>query len=353
MDAANDGVPETSVGAVPANLARPRRRQRHRLHVLARARPAPTCTTATRKRTSTCRWACTARWSSTIRTDPAAAPAAGHRQGRDAVRLEVRQGLRPAAESRLDTRSACQSEQAGRIGAGARLQPGELQAAVLVPQRPVVPQHHPRRGRTGGQFNWADWIAAHPGYDPLITGSISAGRTAGHDRRQGPDAHDQHGLRDPAHAHARLTTPRSSAPTSGPGRGPTIRRRPDGGSRWPGLEKNTLTIGSGETYDWLIDLASRDSPRPTRLARRRATTRPHGLPAAQQQAQPYQSGDPGLRAAPTYIGGPTVRDGPAQSGLLRACQASQFFPFHNHDDYKATNNGVYPGGMFTMIMPTP
>ena len=27
----------------------------------------------------------------------------------------------------------------------------------------------------------------------------------------------------------------------------------------------------------------------------------------------------------------------------------QFFPFHNHDDYKATNNGVYPGGQFTMV----
>ncbi len=32
---------------------------------------------------------------------------------------------------------------------------------------------------------------------------------------------------------------------------------------------------------------------------------------------------------------------------------SQVFPFHNHDDYKATNNGVYPGGMFTMLVPTP
>jgi hypothetical protein len=31
----------------------------------------------------------------------------------------------------------------------------------------------------------------------------------------------------------------------------------------------------------------------------------------------------------------------------------QFFPFHNHDDYKATNNGVYPGGMFTMFLTTP
>jgi hypothetical protein len=47
-----------------------------------------------------------------------------------------------------------------------------------------------------------------------------------------------------------------------------------------------------------------------------------------------------------YIGGPTVPDG--QSGLITP---GQLFPFHNHDDYKATNNGAYPGGMFTMIMP--
>jgi len=32
--------------------------------------------------------------------------------------------------------------------------------------------------------------------------------------------------------------------------------------------------------------------------------------------------------------------------------SGQFFPFHNHDDYKATNNGVYPGGMFTMLVTT-
>jgi hypothetical protein len=29
------------------------------------------------------------------------------------------------------------------------------------------------------------------------------------------------------------------------------------------------------------------------------------------------------------------------------------FPFHNHDDYKATNNGLYPGGMFTALIPLP
>jgi hypothetical protein len=48
-----------------------------------------------------------------------------------------------------------------------------------------------------------------------------------------------------------------------------------------------------------------------------------------------------------YIGGPIV------TGAVGIPTPGQLFPFHNHDDYKATNNGAYPGGMFTMIMPTP
>jgi hypothetical protein len=38
---------------------------------------------------------------------------------------------------------------------------------------------------------------------------------------------------------------------------------------------------------------------------------------------------------------------------LPFASAGQFFPFHNHDDYKATNNGEYPGGAFTMIQALP
>jgi hypothetical protein len=72
----------------------------------------------------------------------------------------------------------------------------------------------------------------------------------------------------------------------------------------------------------------------------------------------------------TYIGGPQV--GPTGADRLSVAAVlvngglapppvappwagipGQFFPFHNHDDYKATNNGIYPGGMFTMIMTTP
>lgn len=31
----------------------------------------------------------------------------------------------------------------------------------------------------------------------------------------------------------------------------------------------------------------------------------------------------------------------------------QLFPWHNHDDYKATNFGLYPGGQFVMIRVNP
>mgnify|MGYP000205927579 CR=1 FL=1 len=58
-----------------------------------------------------------------------------------------------------------------------------------------------------------------------------------------------------------------------------------------------------------------------------------------------------------YIGGPTVAGNSGgltvQGAAGTAAANSQLFPFHNHDDYKATNNGVYPGGMFTVIQPTP
>ena len=68
VDAANDGVPETSVGAVPANLCEdgPRQLLRERrgnviVYMFRPQTPEPTCTIATRRPTSTCTWGCTAR----------------------------------------------------------------------------------------------------------------------------------------------------------------------------------------------------------------------------------------------------------------------------------------------------
>ena len=53
------------------------------------------------------------------------------------------------------------------------------------------------------------------------------------------------------------------------------------------------------------------------------------------------------------LGGVDYIAGPVVTGALGVPTTGQLFPFHNHDDYKATNNGAYPGGMFTMIMPLP
>ena len=62
-------------------------------------------------------------------------------------------------------------------------------------------------------------------------------------------------------------------------------------------------------------------------------------------------------ALPTLVGpvvGPDAElQGPGGLPAELPVTTGQYFPFHNHDDYKATNNGVYPGGMFTMIMTTP
>jgi hypothetical protein len=93
-------------------------------------------------------------------------------------------------------------------------------------------------------------------------------------------------------------------------------------------------IGSGETYEWLVDFGQQSFN----------STYPPGTESCYDPAtnQPVPNA-PGCTAIPEYAAGPTV---PADG-------ASQLFPFHNHDDYKATNNGEYPGGMFTMLVPTP
>lgn len=36
-------------------------------------------------------------------------------------------------------------------------------------------------------------------------------------------------------------------------------------------------------------------------------------------------------------------------GSGKTIRCLQLYPMHNHDDYKVTNNGVYPGGQLTFI----
>jgi FtsP/CotA-like multicopper oxidase with cupredoxin domain len=221
----------------------------------------------------------------------------------------------------------------------------------------------PNTIHSGIGFNWATWIAAHPNYDPLIIGSVGV-----------PDKVLLRVINlgfetQPMHMHGFHGT------IIGSDQNPW-------GWTGGGLKKNTLTIGSGETYEWLLDFgtwagrasgdyaANNESRYYDGLQPCIDSLNLNALPIPAAVGQPVSNLATGCPAIPdpftppfTYVGGPTV--GPVMpgadsnsvpGGLLTAAGittfSGQLFPFHNHDDYKATNNGVYPGGMFTMILTT-
>jgi len=190
-----------------------------------------------------------------------------------------------------------------------------------------------------GANGWKDWIAAHPGYDPFITGSIGKKSSAGTKgervlirminmgyETQPMHMHGYHGKVIGSDQRAWYWS--------------NVPQQPFG----LGLEKNTLTIGSGETYDWLVDFGQQSLastyPAGTQTRYDPATNLPVPNTPTGQPVIPDSGGAP-------YIGGPSV------TGAQGVATPGQLFPFHNHDDYKATNNGVYPGGMFTMIVSVP
>jgi manganese oxidase len=183
-----------------------------------------------------------------------------------------------------------------------------------------------------GTNGWADWIAAHPGYDPFITGSV------GMKEKVLIRMINMGFETQPMHMHGFHGKVIGSDQRGWPWANPA--QQPAG----QGLEKNTLTIGSGETYDWLIDFSTVTvaATYPNTSQTRYDFT--SNLPLSNTQTG--SPAIPDLSGVP-YIGGPTV------TGAQGVPTVGQLFPFHNHDDYKATNNGAYPGGMFTMIMPLP
>jgi len=197
-------------------------------------------------------------------------------------------------------------------------------------------------------YGYTDWIAAHPGYETLYTGSVSTPNAAwGTNGQKVLLRVINMGFEtQPLHMHGyhgkiigsdqrvwdwsnTLSSPNKNKKTLTP--------------FGQGLEKQTLTIGSGETYEWLVDFGQQSFN----------STYPGGTETCYDgNDAPVPNGTPGCTPIDSYIPGPTV------SGLDGgigdpAFQNSQYFPFHNHDDYKATNNGSYPGGMFTMLVPTP
>jgi hypothetical protein len=194
-------------------------------------------------------------------------------------------------------------------------------------------------------FNWNDWILAHPGYDPLITGSVSgADKVLLRMINMGFET-------QPMHMHG------FHGKVIGSDQRPwTWSNNPDTTAWGKGLEKNTLTIGSGETYEWLLDFGQQSLnglyPAGTETRYAPANNLPQSNTATGFPAIP----DPFVPGA-AYVGGPVVgpdgNQGPGGLPPELPVIAGQYFPFHNHDDYKATNNGEYPGGMFTMIITEP
>ncbi|PKM39512.1 MAG: copper oxidase [Firmicutes bacterium HGW-Firmicutes-8] len=112
----------------------------------------------------------------------------------------------------------------------------------------------------------------------------------------------------------------------------------------------TATIGSGETYDLLLTADDKRS-----LYKNYIINGQDGLPSLCAQLKALQSVDPGaIFDIPTE---PVSCPGPNTVNYINICDGTQgvdqffpqFYPMHNHDDYKVTNDGTYPGGQLTYI----
>ena len=222
----------------------------------------------------------------------------------------------------------------------------------------------------GVDFN--EWNTAYRNYDPFIIGSVLTTTGYAHDQWNTPG--EKILLRminmgyeaQPMHIHGYHLKVLGNDQRPWPWSNRVLWGKPTPFGQ--GLEKNTILIGSGETYELLLDMgqqalsstypvgtqtrydaASNNEPRSNT-----ATTYP-GIPDA---------GDPAPGVG-TYITGPVVTGVmlPIQGGIIanpgpdtavvNVSTGGQVFPFHNHDDYKATNDGFYPGGQFTAVLAQP
>jgi FtsP/CotA-like multicopper oxidase with cupredoxin domain len=245
-------------------------------------------------------------------------------------------------ESEIDVRQHC-SEQGtyGSISPGLCPPPADQTMPGQVLYNPV--DYHPQywflnglsfpqtiHAAGGPVLTWADWIAAHPGYEPFITGSVGQrDKVLLHMINMGFET-------QPMHMHG----------FHGKVIGSDQRMWSWAKQAWGmGTEKNTLTIGSGEVYEWLIDFGQ-----VTLTSTYQPDSQTRYDPATNLPVSNTVTTDPAIQDRASgldYVAGPEVK------GAIIAATTGQLFPFHNHDDYKATNNGSYPGGMFTMIMPLP
>ena len=112
----------------------------------------------------------------------------------------------------------------------------------------------------------------------------------------------------------------------------------------------TATIGSGETYDLLITAEDKRYQYKNYIVKGQ-----DGIPSLCRQMDALKATDPAsIFEIPTQ---PMVCPTPDYVNYVDICDGKQgadqffpqFYPMHNHDDYKVTNNGAYPGGQLTFI----
>jgi len=127
-------------------------------------------------------------------------------------------------------------------------------------------------------------------------------------------------------------------------------------------EMFTVSIGSGESYDLLLVA---DDKRPEYY--QYITDGQDGFPSLCTQIQELQDF---ADAHPELVDGSPIFDIPTEpvkcpnpdlTDYVSICSGiqsrdrffPQFYPAHNHDDYKVTNNGVYPGGQLILMQIDP
>ncbi|MDD5082800.1 MAG: multicopper oxidase domain-containing protein [Dehalococcoidales bacterium] len=180
----------------------------------------------------------------------------------------------------------------------------------------------------GGAFLWQWWIDAHPGYDPFIQGSVNAKLGRGEKVlvrmiNIGFEAEPMH-----VHGfHPKLIGMDQRAWTWS---------NPPGITAGQGLEMNTFSPASGQTMELLLDFGT-VKPTANYSTQVYSRTNAAGAPVLNTDLTGLPMPDPFsgiVLPAGDYIAGPAV---------------PTLFPWHNHDDYKSTNFGIYPGGQFTMV----
>ncbi len=198
----------------------------------------------------------------------------------------------------------------------------------------------------GGAFVWAWWAAAHPGYDPLISGSANAKFGRGEKvlvRMMNIGMQSQ-----PMHVHG------FHPKILGMDQRPWTWANPPGITAGQGLELNTPALFAGQTAEVLFDFGT-FAGRASGLMADGVTPITVGNYSTQTYSRASATGAPVLNTDTTGLPMPDPFSGivlPA-GDYVSGPQVPNVMPWHNHDDYKATNNGIYPGGQFTMILVQP